>query len=467
MLEKIKKCLTQRYLPPEDTCVLAACSGGPDSLTLVHALHCLREAGFWNGELAVAHINHCLRPEADLEAEFVMGFCQERGLVCYQEKVDVRGYLEHHRHSLQEAARILRYKALFRMAANWKGALVATGHHRDDQVETVLLQLFRGAGLDGLKGMRPLQGKLLRPLLAVSRQEIENYCREQGWNPCQDPSNHKLEYLRNRVRQELLPELEAHYNGQIRKTLDRTAMIIGDVQDYMDQQAESFLRQEMSENGNGSAFLPAQPFGRLHLALQRQVIRCLLEKKRGTLTGISFAHVEKIAEMLLHGQVGSWQLLPGGFVIRRDYDGLWAGGAIPDRLNLAEALTESMELVVPGETVLAPLGRKVTARILTELPADVPVTTGVFDLERLKPPLYVRTRQAGDRFEPRGMEGSKKLQDYFTDEKIPRQERDRIPLVGDQDGLLWIGGRRQCRRGGADEHSRQILQLELTRLEDC
>ena len=463
MQEKVKEYLRFSQLPPQKANVLAACSGGPDSLALVHLLHQLRQEKFWDGDLAVAHVNHRLRPEAAQEAEFVEAFCRERNLVCHQAVVDVRAYLRQHRCSLQEAARILRYQVLGQIAAPWGDALIATGHHQDDQAETVLLQLFRGAGLDGLKGMRPLQGKLFRPLLTVGRDEIEEYCRLQGWQPCRDPSNLKVDYLRNRLRLELLPEIEKKYNGRIRETLGRTALILADVQDYMREQAEDFLLREGRELEDGGFFCRQASFAVAHPALQRQILRRLIEKKRGCLTGISFGHVEKTRKMFLQGQVGNRMILPGGLLLRCSYDGVVVGGAGEE---LASGLPKPLAVLVPGNTHLRELGMVLTARILPGVPAKCGERDAIFDLEQLKLPLYVRTRQDGDRFEPLGMSGSKKVQDYFTDVKIPRRERDRIPLICDQGGILWIGGWRQDRRGRGHSGSQRILHLALQNVAD-
>lgn len=458
MLDKIKAWASRHRLLAPGSRILAACSGGPDSLALVHILNQLQaEYGFC---LAVAHINHMFRPEAAQEAEFVADFSAGLGLTCHITTIDVPAYQQANKLSAEEAGRTLRYQYLRQVAADWGGARIATGHHRDDQAETVLINLLRGAGSGGLRGMRPLSGDIIRPLLSVSRREIEEYCRSQHLTPCQDSSNFTTEYLRNRVRLNLLPALETEYNPSIREALWRLAVLAGDEHDYICQEAGKLWGTIISDD-QGKASINSQALAGLHPALQRACIRQVIEKKRGNLTGISFIHVENLITMALRGDVGSQLTLPGGLFARRTYTTLEVGTAC---LTAGKhRLEAAIELAIPGITRIN--GLTVMAEIVSA-PSAAGRATAVFDFEQLCLPVTLRGRLPGDRFRPRGLNGSKKIKDFFIDSKVPAAQRDAIPIVSDQQEIIWIAGYRQSEHGRITGNTKKILQLTITKQEE-
>ena len=233
LLSKVRSWCERRQLFPKEALVLAACSGGPDSLALVQVLQCLAgEQGF---RLAVAHVDHCFRGEASAADErFVAEFCRQRQLPYQAVAIDVPGYLQEHGGSSQDVARRLRYQWLRETAAALGASYIALGHHADDQAETFLLHLLRGAGTEGLAAMAEQEGLRVRPFLQVRRQERERYCREQGLTPRLDESNLKDKYLRNRIRHHLLPDLK-DYNPEIVPALTRAADIIREEHDFVRQ----------------------------------------------------------------------------------------------------------------------------------------------------------------------------------------------------------------------------------------
>ncbi|QDR83365.1 tRNA lysidine(34) synthetase TilS [Sporomusa termitida] len=459
MLAKVKAWVSRHRLLVPGSRILAACSGGPDSLALVHILNQLKdEYGFC---LAVAHMNHMFRPEAAQEAEFVAAFSAGLGLACQVTSINVPGYQQANKLSAEEAGRILRYQYLRQVAADWGGAQIATGHHRDDQAETVLINLLRGAGSGGLRGMQPLSGDIIRPLLAVSRWEIEEYCLRQQLAPCQDSSNLTTDYLRNRVRLNLLPVLEADYNPAIREALWRLAVLAGDEHDYIYQEAGKLWGTIINAD-RGKAVINSRALADLHPALQRACIRQVIEKKRGTLTGISFIHVENLTNMALAGEVGSQMTLPGGLTARKTYTTLEVGAAcitgVEHRLG-----TVPSEVAIPGITRIDSL--TVTAEIVSA-PAAGGRATAVFDLEQLCLPVTLRGRRPGDRFRPLGLNGSKKIKDFFIDSKVPESQRDSVPIVSDQQEIIWVAGYRQSEHGRITGNTKKILQLSITKQEE-
>ncbi len=457
MLTAVREWMGRHRLPAAGDRVLAACSGGPDSLALVHALDALKEEyGF---SLAVGHVNHLLRgAESDADAAFVREFAAELGLPFYHAAVDVATFAAAEGRSVEEAARVLRYRFLRETAAALGGALIATGHHRDDQAETVLLNLFRGAGGAGLGGMKPAAGGVIRPLLAVERAEIEAYCREHGLAPRTDSSNFSTEYLRNYLRLELMPRLAAAFNANIAATLCRTAELVGDEHDFVAAAASAAWPDVVSGEGDALA-VDCRALGALHVAVRRELIRLALAKIRGDLRGISFFHVEKLLELGLSGSTGNAAELPGGLAVRREYGRLVFAAAAPPP---APAIgPPGIVIAVPGTTPLPALGIAVKARLSAQRPAGDGPDRAVFAWEELASPIRVRTRQAGDRFRP----GGKKIKELLIDAKVPRHLRDGIPVFTDGQGIIWLGGVRQAKRGRPGPATGTYLELIIAKQE--
>lgn len=457
MLDIVKGWINSHDLIKPGSRILAACSGGPDSLALVHMLNSLKEE--YSFSLAVAHVNHMFRPEAGEEAEYVAAFSASLGLACYVTSIDVAAYAAANKLSSQQAARLLRYQYLRSVADKLGGAQIATGHHRDDQVETVLINLLRGAGSGGLRGMQPENGGIIRPLLAVSRQDVETYCSEQGLQPRYDSSNFKTHYLRNRVRLKLLPTLEADYNPAIRDALWRLSELAGDEHEYLSQEAAK-LWTSVTE-ASDRLIINSKALAGLHKALQREFIRQVIEKKRGVLTGISYTHVENLLTMALNGTVGSVLTLPGGLTARKTYTGLELSSGV-DGVKQTSFIREfePTEVMVPGVTAVD--GFQIMAEIIAGSPSPLGRNTACFDLEQLKLPLVVRSRRPGDRFRPAGLGGSKKLKEFFIDNKIPQAQRDSILLIADQQEIIWVVGYRQSEHGRINDSTKKKLQLSIT-----
>jgi tRNA(Ile)-lysidine synthase len=456
MLEKIRAWIDKYKLLREGDKIVVACSGGPDSLALLHILARFRLE--YNCSIVVAHVDHMLRgEESAMEAAFVVDFCAKRNLICYHTAINVPRVIMETGMSGEEAARVVRYQYLRQIAKQIGNAKIATGHHRDDQAETVLMNMLRGAGSAGIRGIQPINGDIIRPLLSVSRSEIVSYCESEQLEPRYDSSNSKLNYLRNRIRIHLLPELEKQYNSTVKDALCKTATIIGDEHDFIQLTAKNLWTQVVEECEN-CLFIAAEPMKLVHNAIKREIFRLVIEKKQGSLTGISFYHVETLIEMLFNGRVGSTIQLPGGLTISKSYDGLYIG---ENPLYQAEKVEYAgQELMVPGKTQVSELGIQVIAEITDTFVKSQPLVA-VFDVDELSLPLFVRTRCIGDRFQPLGFKGSKKVKEFFIDEKVPRQIRDVVPIICDSQGIIWIGGYRQGENGKATDKTKNFLVLRI------
>lgn len=468
---RVREWALRNALLPQGGNIVAACSGGPDSLALVDLLDSFRQE--LKISLFVAHFDHGLRGEESVQdANYVRLFAADRGLPFFGSVADVKGEVRRGGGSIEEVARRLRYIFLRQVAGEVGGALIATGHHRDDQAETVLLNLVRGSGGRGLGAMRPRQGDIVRPLLCLTRAEIEKYCHDRELRPRNDASNADVEFRRNRVRHELVPLLVHRFNPGLTDTLCRTADILADEQDFLRVYVEERLPEWVMQEG--SAFrLHAAVFSRLHPAVQRELLLNLLEKLRGDTRGITFTHVESIRELFLQDRGARRIDLPGAWQARKSYLDLFIEPAVTSIEAITEYCASGVEkyatLSCPGETILPDFGA--FFRISVHSGALPPTgalgsTKAAFDLGALHLPLIVRYRRSGDLFHSLGAPGSRKLKKMLIDLKIPLKQRDTIPIVCDGAGILWVTGCRRSERGRLSTQTRNYVVVEFAKLDN-
>ena len=424
--------------------VLAAVSGGPDSLALLHVLWTEREVRGL-GAVSAAHLDHGLRgAESAQEAAWVAAWCAARGIPCQFGQADVAARAQADKVSRQEAARAARYQFLEEAAAKAGATKIATGHTRDDQVETVLMNILRGAGLDGLRGIPARRGLFVRPLLDISRTEIEDYCAAHGLEPRRDPSNDSADaYTRNRVRLELLPLLARDYNPAIADALLRLSEIAGRDLDYLQMQADTALAVVTVSADQERQVLDHAALRRLHPALLRRVLRTAITRLRGTSAGITHHHIEVLTQVFEQRRFGAFSLmLPEPFcavqisLVMPPTVTLTLGSLTP----LPHSDFLSLPLAVPGDVSLPGLGWRIAASWEEGSVLDkhhVVVDANTLDYDSLR----VRTWQSGDKVAPLGMNGHrKKIGDIFTDAKVPRAERRCIPIIADAQGIVWVVG---------------------------
>jgi len=461
MLTKVRAWIAKHSILAEGDKVLVACSGGPDSLALLHIFNtlCLE----YNIGIYAAHVDHMFRGlESAQEAAFVVDFCRARGIPCYHTAIDVPKVINETSLSGENAARVVRYQYLRQVAAELGGAKIATGHHRDDQAETVLIHMLRGAGSVGIAGIQPINGDVIRPLLCVKRAEIMAYCEAHHLRPQFDSSNFQTEYLRNRIRIDLLPQLEKQYNVAIKDALCRTATIVGDEHEFIRMMAKEVWLEVAAEQGD-QLFINAKKMELIHVAVQREIFRLAIEKKQGYLTGITFHHVETLVELLVRGRVGNIVQLHGGLMARKSYDGLYlsaSGIMLRKKVDYVGQV-----LTVPGITSIPELGIMLVAELVDESAQQTHPSIGVFDWLALSKPLTVRIRRNGDRFQPFGFHGTKKLKEFFIDEKVPSEARDYVPIICDGHDIIWVGGYRQSEIGKVTGQTKKKLQLKIIKLQ--
>jgi tRNA(Ile)-lysidine synthase len=446
-----------RMISTRDT-VLAAVSGGPDSVCMVHALATLRsELGF---ELKVAHLDHGFRGEESRgDAAFVRDLAAGLGLPCVCDEVSVPRFLLAQPMSAQDAARMLRYQFLVKTSKLEYCQRIATAHSADDQAETVLMRVLRGAGPDGLAGIPPKRdGTIIRPLIAVWRSEIMAYLEEHRLPYRTDASNLDSKYLRNEIRNEVMPLLERH-NPNLRQSLANVGTIMTDVAAHLARLADEALPRLVKRASLGQFVLDSAALDRYDDALRRSVFRKLFEALRPDLAPLPFQHVESILSLVRRGQVGASVELPGGAAARLEHGVLiLACGATAPEVG-------ERTLVAPGSTVLSESGLVIEASLVQRgsLPTDIWDASEVeafFDWDAVRPPLTLRPRREGDRFQPFGLEGTKTLKELMIDEKIAFSFRPLVPILCDAAGILWVVGLRRAARAPVTAATRTVLALK-------
>ncbi|MHB8926734.1 MAG: tRNA lysidine(34) synthetase TilS [Bacillota bacterium] len=474
-IDKVRSTIEEnRLLSPGDGVVVAV-SGGPDSLALLHVLVAL--APEYGLRLVVAHLDHGLRgEEGRADAVFVRGVADGLGLPVVVGSADVTALAAERRLGTEEAAREARYAFLSRVAAERGCGRVAVGHNQNDQAETVLIRLIRGCGPDGLAGMaasRPLGTALvIRPLLNVSREEIEAYCAALGLRARLDRTNEDPGHLRNRVRRELLPLLLAKYNPGLIRGLAGLARRMGDESETLRRMAAEAYERAANEAADDVVRLDLARFAAEPVAVRRRLVRRAAARAGADAARLSAERVEAVLDLAAGGRTGAAVDLRDGYTAVREPSAL---AVVPPGAAGAGTLRER-PLNIPGRVDLLEAGLAIEADLRPAGAftgeADVGRDEAFLDADRVLEAsggrLWVRSRRAGDAFRPQGATGTRKLKDFLIDAKVPKRERGRVPLVvgGPAPGfIIWVAGRRIDEAFRVGPETRLIFHLRLLHLD--
>ena len=453
--------------------LVVAVSGGPDSLAMLYALHRLQdELGL---VLHAAHLDHRLRGEnSTADADFVAKTCTKLGIDCTVETEDVSAFQREHRLSLEEAAREVRYRFLAHVAEQAGADTVATGHTSDDQVETVLMNIVRGGGLRGLRGMlraskRRIDGidiTILRPLLSLSKQDTIAYCEALDLVPRSDDSNLSMEMTRNRIRLELIPLLW-QLNPAIGDAVLRLSRNADEAITFVDKAVDAVWSEVISAEGSGIR-IDRMKFRGLDEAVRTFLVIRALSQLKGEARGIERVHVEDVTRSVLNSP-GTQLHLPDG--LRLAVEQRSALIYVEDDARVTTPFDAS-PLPVPGVTTVG--GWRITTDRLDTSSGNCPR----YEVERSPKrfverfgqavnaaSLQVRGRLPGDRFQPLGMTGTKKLKDFMIDEKVPTFQRDSVPLIVTSQGIAWVVGWRIAEWAKVDAADRECLEIRIERVE--
>ncbi len=473
-LEKLSQAAINKCGLIKDSPLLLGVSGGADSLALMDGLIVLEF------NLVIAHLDHAIRPESEQDADFIEALAAKNCLPFVRKRVDVPALAEDEGLSLEEAARVVRYRFLFDQAQQHAAQAVAVAHHADDQVETVLMHFIRGAGLDGLSGMsyRRLMPQwtqaipLVRPLLGVWREEIDFYLLTTGLSPRVDETNQDRTYFRNHLRHELIPKLET-LNPQFRKIVCRTADVLAEENQYLGTLASSAWEDCYVSHTAEWVVFQQRKFITLPTALKRRVLRRAILLLRPGLRDIGFDAIERGVTVINREDVSSevdlaaklsLVVVGGQVIVKTQVSALPDGGKslLPSADFRIELFPDDSVALKNGwilkMDVIDATFEKVSQEVQT-LPHD----EAWLDFDKLKLPLVLRGREPGERWLPLGMHGhSQKVKDFFINEKIPAHLRDCWPLIVSGSEVAWVVGVRPSESFKVAHKTRRILRLYLS-----
>jgi tRNA(Ile)-lysidine synthase len=473
MFDRIQGVMTENCALKKDRPIIVGVSGGADSLVLMHLM--LKEFN-----IVVAHFNHLIRPEARQDALAVESFAANKGVPFTLGEESVFEFVEKQNLSVEEAGRELRYRFLFDQAKLFNAQAVAVAHNADDQVETVMMHLMRGSGLDGLSGMtyrllpNPWNEKipLVRPLLGIWRSEIVAYCNANHLSPLVDETNNDTKYFRNRVRKELIPELETYVPG-FRHRLYQTADLLTADRQLLEELTAKVWQEMSAENGPGYVIIDQRLLNSHSLALCRRLIRRAVSELRPGARDIDFAMVRHALDFAKNPTVTGQADLGLGLCISLEGDQVIIAARDADLpTDHWPLITDQYSLSIPGELDLgaswvlrAEILRDVKT-IKSEARENRDNYQAWVDLGEKAPTLNVRPRRPGDRFQPLGMGGkSMKISDFMINEKFPRRARVGWPLVCMGAEIVWVPGYRLGEPFRVTPATNQIVLLKLYSVE--
>lgn len=462
LVAEVRACIEAHTMVPQEAKVVAAVSGGADSMALLLALLQLRTV--YNMTLIVAHVNHQLRgEESERDALFVEQQAVRLGLPFYHVRVDVKALQRRARMSVQQAARALRYHFFHTLHHALDATRIALGHTADDQAETLLMRFVCGSGPAGLAGIPAVRLPFIRPLLTVSRPTIHAYLQSEHCPWVEDSSNTHMGYLRNRVRLDLLPQLR-QYNPRIVRRLSELADMLRADSQVLEQQVDEWAAQTLAWPVRSGVEIRRSLFRLAPVAIQRRLLRRALEALSASPTAVGFRHVESLRQCMVSGDERRRYQLPGRIeaACHAETGRLWNASSAP-------ILPDMLVLPVPGKADVVALNIRLTAEIIRK-PYNLTQMTSqqaLLDLDRMFCPLYVRFRKPGDHFYPLGAPGAKKLQDFFVDRRIPRVERPYVPLVVSNQEIVWVVGHRIAEPFKLRPETNRVLRLQCCALQEA
>lgn len=442
--------------------VLVALSGGPDSICLLHILNSLKD--ILNIEIFVAHVNHCLRgDDADEDERYVKEFCEKLQIPCYIKKANINKIAEERKISSEMAGREIRYEFFDEIFKNENLNKIAIAHNANDQAETILMRIMRGTGLEGLIGIKPIRDyKYIRPILCLTRDEIEKYCESNNLNPRIDKTNLENIYSRNKIRLDMIPYIKENFNSDIVSTLNRLASLSAIDQEYIegvcDEKYERFCKEyRESITIDKGAF-------KENRAILSRIIRKVYIKLNGNGYNFEMKHIDDIVS-LQKGETGKEIHLPNDIICKNIY------GEISIYLNnkkndfkLDEIFISKNQLkTLKNINLLEKIGYDICIDIFPNksIQFDNNSLIKYFDYDKIKEGITIRAKKDGDKIIPLGMNGSKKIKSIFIDAKIPKEERNKIPLVCFDQEIAWIVGLKVSNLFKVSKKTQDIIKIKF------
>ena len=451
--------------------LLLAVSGGADSVALMHTLWALKADRHINTQLVCAHLNHKLRgTESDADEKYVVSQVANLGIDITTRRLDVKRYAARQKLSLETAGRKWRIETLTKIAEQNGCACIATGHHKDDNAETIIQRLLRGCGFRGLSGIWPRRrfengACFIRPLLCVSKDKIRQYLQSRGVRWREDSSNAEIEFRRNFIRHELIPEIQKQCTGPVSEQLWQLSVRMRRFQEYLQQRIEA-IWQKLAKPSHGRVTLNLPAFQSQPELIKVELIRRSLLWLGSGERDLTEAHFNRVFEIAAQNVSNRTLELPDGFRLWREYKRLIFAAPQQSRNNDEVTPGQTIELNIPGSTRF---GRYVIEADLKdhdenffeEFKKQKNDSVEWFDCEKLDFPITIRFRRDGDKFTPLGMKEEKKVGQLLTDAQVPVDIRKEVLIISDAAKIIWVWPIRMSEQAKVTEDTRKLLQLSI------
>ena len=463
MLDKVINYIKENKIIQQDDRILVALSGGPDSVCLLHMLYRIKDK--FNLKLGAIHINHMLRgEEADKDENYIIDLCEQMGIKHYVKRINIEYIAKETNVSLETAGRNERYKAFEEIKIKDKYNKIAVTHNANDQAETILMRIMRGTGLEGLTGIKPQrEGGIIRPILCLNRQEIEDYCEYNGLNPRIDASNYDRHYSRNRVRLDILPYMRDNFNKDIIDTLNRMTLLLQKDNEFIEGYSQKCYNIYCKKHNNKLEILKELFEKEMESIITRVVIIAFKEISK-SYQNFEMKHIYEIVNLASRETGKKINLtnniicenLYGNIVLSKN-DNKYYNSCVKTEIKLdKDNIIENIEFnnyIINFEVIENKKKEKFTKNNLIKL----------FNYDKIEKEILIRYRKDGDKIIPLGMSGSKKVKDIFINSKVPREERDNTPILCFDDKISWIVGYKTSQLFKIDSDTKMILKITVNR----
>jgi tRNA(Ile)-lysidine synthase len=446
--------------------ILVALSGGPDSVCLLNILSELKEE--LNITIAAAHLNHLLRgDDAFKDEEYAINICNSMGIQCFVKRVDINNYSREHKLSSEMAGRNVRYDFFEEILKREGFNKVATAHNANDQAETILFRIMRGTGLEGLGGIKASRdNKIIRPILCLGREEVEEYIKSKNLNPRIDQTNFEKIYNRNKIRLDILPYMKENFNKDIIKTLNRMSLLLQKDNEFLENIALDFYNKYCIESND--YFIIKKEIFKKEEPIVNRVLRHAITKYAQLNYDFEAKHIYSIL-YLAKQHSGKVIDLPNGVYAENIYGDIYIKNKIKEcDINDKEEIILNKNNI--NKSIVEFCDYNIKFFIINnyernDLNANQDRLIKYFDFDKINNNILIRNRKSGDKIIPLGMSGSKKLKDIFIDMKIPKEEREKIPILCFDEKIAWIIGIRISEEYKLTSKSKNILKVVVERKE--
>lgn len=462
LIDKVEETIRQNSMINRGDKIIVAVSGGPDSMCLLHLLFSLKYK--YDIKLIAAHVNHGLRgEEADKDEDYVRQYCRSIDVPFYSIKVDLNKLAKEKKISCESAGREVRYNFFEDLMHKTNAQKIALAHNANDQAETVLMRLMRGTGVEGLTGIKPVRDNIfIRPIINISRDEIEEYCDKHKLSPRIDKTNLESIYTRNKIRLDLIPYIKENFNKDVIGAINNLVFMVTKDNEYLEIISKEKYKKYCSKK-DLKVIINKDAFNE-HEAILTRIIRLSLLELKGNLLDLEKVHIYDIINVQAN-ETGKRIILPDQIIAYNNYGNieLYKQKDLTvlrndDEYNLSlNDTAEISEMNLKVSTSILPKGSNINYKENEMIK--------YFDYDKVQEKMIIRFRRNGDKFTPFGMKGSKKLKDLFIDLKIPQEERDNIPLICFGDEIAWVIGYRISNKFKVDKNTNRILEIKLERRE--